>query len=224
VKVVYLQEILLRMALEEEGIDPQKISIEVDHKNGTSTIEGVQVGLIYPKSFLKRCEKYISREKKVKFYFKGNMSKSGNRLEMLRKFSKYDSIIIDSNSGRMIEKKGNFDAEYFLVFGSSEFGLCPNQADWDGLPNMAWTYRFVEACMTESIPILFRSAPLGDNFTNGFRFIWDDDAVRIIETTELVYQNEIAERNRLLAAQRFCLSESDIDRILSRSGRVNANY
>ncbi|MBU3940296.1 hypothetical protein KJ942_12390, partial [bacterium] len=45
------QEAMLRLALKEEGLDYKDFDIEIDHINGINYINGIELPIIYPKSF-----------------------------------------------------------------------------------------------------------------------------------------------------------------------------
>lgn len=204
-KSMFKQELLLRLALKEKGFNPQKLKIECNHILGKNYVNNIEFGIKYPDSFYNEAINLIPDEKIYDFYFNGNMSKSGERATMLYPFkNKTNSIIIASDEGRIQSKKDKFNQEYFSEFAKSKFGLCPHQADWIGDKAYMWTYRFIEACFVEAIPVLFRKAPLGNIFTKGFYYIWDDDV-----NDNVVYDFSKANKNKNMAKERFLFSEKE---------------
>lgn len=208
---VLKQEALLRMALNEKGISYKNCAIKIDHVNGKNFVNGVQLNVVYPMSFMEKAKDIsIAEEKVTKYYFNGNMSESGKRSEMLSQFmNRNDAIIISSDFGRSQFNKFKFNHEYFRGLASSIFGLCPHQADWNGPRETIWTYRFIECCMTNTIPVIFRDTPLGDEFTDGFFFIYDDEL-----DVEINNLHEKALANYSECVKRFTISEENINDIL----------
>lgn len=205
------QEILLRQALIEEGIDLSTVKIECYHDIGLSKVNGIEFGIKYPMSFYKKAYSLTPKIKTVDFYFNGNTNESGKRNILLEPFKKNkNSIIISSNDGRKIKNKGKFNLEYFEPFALSKFGLCPHQMDWDlSLENM-WTYRFIESCFVGAIPVLFKETPLGQNFIRNFYYEWNTD---IIKNEFYEYNEKEAKKNRELSKLKFCFTNEEIKSI-----------
>lgn len=208
---VYKQELLLRKALLEHHINPDKLKIKSNHINGTNCVNGIELNIKYPMSFFEKAKALIPEQKSVNFYFNGNMNDSGKREIMLKPFIKrQDAFIISSNEGRIQDKKDQFNKKYFSGLANAKFGLCPHQLDWPGDKKNLWTYRFIECCFTRTVPILFRKTPLGDEFIKNFSFYWDD----IILSQKLDFIEKDLEQltlhNQLLAQERFCLTKKEI--------------
>jgi hypothetical protein len=73
-----------------------------------------------------------------------------------------------------------------------------------------WTYRFIESCFVESIPILFQAAPLGKKFIDGFKYYWDFEVLSdSFNSDDPNYDKEIAKNNRLLSKRMFCITEEE---------------
>jgi hypothetical protein len=207
---MYLQEWFLRTALAEAGVDHSLLAIRVDHMRGINYIGANALPLKYPASFLERTAA-IPIARKHRYVFAGNMGPAGGRKPILEKFTGKDAIIIDSNTGRDPQKKYGFDESYYQLLRSGYFALCPNQQDWPGPPEYAWTYRFVEACFACAVPICFRKAPLGERFLSGYEYLWDDE-----EHTTDGYEAMLG-RNYSVCRQRHFLSKSELDIIFSSS-------
>jgi hypothetical protein len=203
---MYLQEWLFREALAEARVDHERLPIRVDHLNGRNLIGDVSLSLKYPAYFLRHIDQLDTR-KTYKYVFRGFISPSGGRQDMLKRFAQPGSIVQHSADGRDERTKFQFQRNYFDLMKSGYFALCPNHKDWPGDPVNAWTYRFVEACFSRTLPVCFRDAPLGDAFVQGFECSWDD-ADHSLED----YDDKV-ERNRDLARQRFCLTREEIEAI-----------
>jgi hypothetical protein len=205
---MYLQEWLFREALAEAKIEHQKLLVKADHLNGRNLVGGLIFSLKYPTYFLREIEK-LNSQKKHKYVFRGFVSPSGGRKEMLMPFVGPGSIIQHSVDGRNPRTKFRFQRNYFELMKSGHFSLCPNQKDWPGNPKNAWTYRFVEACFSKTLPICFRESPLGENFVNDFEFFWDD------ADHNLEHYDDKIHKNFNLVKKQFCLTQEEIESIKS---------
>ena len=167
------QELLLRLALKEKGFDLKKLNISVDHARGLNYVNSIEMGIKYPDSFYKECSLLVTENKNLDFYFKGEMHDSGLRKEMLAPYvTKEKSLVIESNDGRIVDRKDKFDYEYFSGLASAKFGLCPDHVDRKTPANYLWGYRFIDSCFVGAIPILFVASPLSYGFVNGFHVCW----------------------------------------------------
>lgn len=208
------QEMLLRLALEEKGLDPKKLDLKCNHDLGINFVNGIEFGIKYPDSFFYKAQKQIPFKKKFSFYFNGNMSTQGEREQLLKPFKNLKNcLIIASNEGRIVKNKDKFNTKYFELFANSRFGLCPHQVNWEGNLDELWTYRFVESCFVESVPILFRKTPLSNNFVEGFYFLWDDQVLEMYKKNELLDFNDKVKENTLKAKQKFCFTANEIELI-----------
>ncbi len=203
-KTKKLQENLLVEALKEVSIDPRKCRISIDHDRGVSEVNGVKLGIIYPKRYFYTSE-CLPASRQYEYYFNGYPGDDNGRRDMLRPYQKEDSQIIFSRDGRNIWKKNSYNRVYYVGMKSARFALCPHQLDWKGDKDCLWTYRFIEACMCRSIPILFRRTPLSDAFTDGIKYYWDDEPH--------LYDEEITSRNFCESYKRFTLSEAEIAKL-----------
>lgn len=211
--VLLRQEVLLRLALQENGLNPNELQISVDHDKGKSLVNGVLLDIKYPDSFYLKATSLLTTKKTISFYFNGYVDKAGGREKLLEPF-RYDmrSKIILSTEGRIDKLKGQFNVNYYRDLSQSIYGLCPHQLNWPGSTADLWTYRFIECCFSGSIPLLFKETPLGDKFTRGFIFYWNSDKLDLsLSQKEL---GEIIKHNSALARKRFCLSEDEIKAII----------
>lgn len=206
------QELLLRLALIEKGFSINNLEIRCDHTLGIYFVNDIKLMIKYPDSFYNQAINLVNSHKIYDFYFKGNMNESGKRDKMLKPFEIFPNTkIISTNEGRIQSKKDKFDIDYYSELAKAKFGLCPNQADWPGDKDYAWTYRFVESCFVKAIPVIFQDAPLGKKFIDGFNFIWDCDIIKSKSIPD--YDINIAKKNQLRAKQIFCLSRIEIELI-----------
>lgn len=206
------QELLIRKALIEKGFNIKNLKILCDHDLGLNYVNGVKMGIKYPDSFYTKSVELIPKNKTYNFYFNGNMNENGNRFTLLKPFKKFErTALIPSNEGRIQSKKDQFNIEYFTEMAKSKFGLCPHQADWPGDKEAMWTYRFIESCFVEAIPVLFKDAPLGKTFTKGFYFLWDYELLKLdnIDSFDL----SKSKSNKELAREVFCISEKEVNLI-----------
>jgi hypothetical protein len=132
-----LQEIRARQAMAELGED--NYTLQIHHSTPITKINNVKYSLVFPKSLLKFNDKVTKNIDKL---FIGLITEK--RKPFLSNFP--DATIISSNRGRDINTK-QFDTKYFKNMACSKFTLCPNG-------DFTWTYRFFEAIIFKSIPII----------------------------------------------------------------------
>lgn len=210
-KYMLKQEALLRRALKEKRINPKKLEIKIDHVSGHNWVNGVKTGIIYPDSFFLKSSD-INTEKKYDFYFNGNLSETGGRVELLSPFIKIGNTkIVESNFGRSRFFKSYYNQNYFNGLASSKYGLCPHQLDWTGPKSTMWTYRFIECCFVGAIPVLFKKTPLGEQFIDGFKYYYDNDFLSG-GNFPIISPDDVS-INRLIAKERFLLNKDLIKSI-----------
>lgn len=119
-----------------------KYNIRIDHFNGKNYLNNSQYPILFPRSTFEYVST-LSKEKDVEYYFKGVIT------EKRKWIKKYEDtgIILNSNSGRDRSIKYDIDIDYFRSMCSSKFTLTPTG-------DCPWSYRFFEAIMCYSIPIL----------------------------------------------------------------------
>ena len=130
-----IQEIRAEQAMKEIGM---KGEIKIIHSEKPKTfINGKEYTLIFPRFILD-----IKEEKVIDKIFVGLLTEQ--RKVFLRNFP--GAVIIDSDNGRKQETKEK-DLSYFRMLTRSRFVICPNG-------DFVWTYRFFEAILCKSIPIV----------------------------------------------------------------------
>jgi hypothetical protein len=214
-KPKFKQELLFRMALKEKGFKLRKLNIKIDHLRGFNYVNNIKLGIKFPHSFYYKAIELIPSEKKISYHFNGNMSDyGGHRKKLLDPFITFDgSRIIESEEGRVKSNKDKFNYSYFTELANAKYGLSPHHPNWPGYMDFLWTYRFIESCFVNTIPVLFKNAPLTNDFVNGFKFIWDIDILKNPKKYIEKYSFDDAEFNRKLAFDRFCLTNEECDLI-----------
>ncbi len=174
-------------------------------------VNGIKLKIKYPDSFFYKADSLISENKKNDIYFNGYINKGGGRKHLLEPFLSFsEATIISSNEGREQKKKDVFNEKYFSELSYAKFGLCPHQIDWPGSKEHMWTYRFIECCFTRTIPVLFLSTPLGNNFINGYYYVWDNDFTEDYACTINKYRHRKTEANQSLARKQFLLTDVEV--------------
>lgn len=206
------QEALLRKALREEGINDNRLKIEIDHLNGFNYINSKKFNIIYPRSFIKKINHLTQKftEKKYDFYFNGYVENGTLRQEFLTNFQTKNSLIIKSQQGRSKYGKAAFNKNYYIGLIQSNFSLCPNQDDYviEAKKENLWTYRFIESCFAKSFPILVKELPHGKNFVKNFNF-----EVLSCESCiqDINYTKEMIESNFRKAVKKHTFIYSSLD-------------
>lgn len=208
------QAIILRSALSEVGIDPDNCNIRIDHDNGMSYVNEVELPIIFPKNYFDRAVKLHTLDKEYNFYFNGYNGNDSSRKILLEPFlNRTDSNIIWSEDGRDVNKKYNFNEEYFSQLVKSNYGLCPHQLDWPGNKKNLWTYRYIECLMCKVFPVNFKKTPLGKTFIEDSHFVWAED---ILKNTHTI-TDQMLDYNFRFAMRKFTLSKKQIKMIKKRS-------
>ncbi len=160
---MYLQEIRARQAMKELG--KGDYTLQIHHATPITKIDDMEYSLVFPKVLL---EFNDGVEKDIDKLFIGLITKE--RKPFLSNFP--NAIIVSSDRGRNIYTK-QFDIEYFKNMARSKFTLCP-----DG--EFTWTYRFFEAVIFKSIPIIENYTHHYDGYeyyTKSDEFVYDENMV-----------------------------------------------
>ena len=161
-----LQEIRARQAMQE--LEKEDYTLEINHSIPSTKINGIEYGLVFPKSLLQFNE---NANKDIDKLFVGLMTEK--RKPFLSKFK--DAVIVPSTRGRTMSTK-IFDVDYFKAVARSKYTLCPNG-------DFIWTYRFFEAIIFKSIPIIEDYTEIYD----GYKYYTVDD--------EFIYREDWVEFN-----------------------------
>ena len=211
------QAIILKIALEEAGINPNLCKIKIDHNNGISYVNDVELPIIFPKEYFNLAKRLHATKKEYNFYFNGYVGNDRSRKKLLEPFLvREDSKVIWSNEGRSVSKKFNFNNDYFSELSKSVYGLCPHQLNWKGNKDTLWTYRYIECLMSYVIPVNFKKTPLGKSFVGDSHFVWDDEILEI----KYNITKEMLQHNFDFAFNKFTLNRTQIKNIKRRSRTI----
>lgn len=151
------QEFYFRKALEEKKI--LIVKLRCNHENGTNFNNNIEYPILFPHERVNDIENVISNiDKSINYFFQGLLTESKEWILYLK--DDENTFLNFSDYGRH-SNKFILDAEYFKKMASSKFTLCPT----DIFP---WSYRFFEAIICRSIPILNDNEI--DIFSHNFKF------------------------------------------------------
>jgi len=159
---------------EEEKKITNKLSIREDHINGCNFINGKKLPIIFP-LYINNFISSLDKNKSIDYNFIGIITP---KRKWILKYKEENSIIKTSNYGRDQVKKYNIDSEYYNILSKSKFTLTPTG-------DCPWSYRFFEAIMCFSIPILENNT--NDIYAKDYFFYFDDD--------EHIYDEKKAQEN-----------------------------
>ena len=186
-KYIFKQEALFQEALGELGM---KGETHVNHQKGRCYLDGVEYRLIFPLRYF-RTIKDLPKDKRHRYTFTGKRTEERLWVETFAN----NTSINSTEKGREISKD-YLDISYYLTMCHSKFTLCP-KGDFN------WTYRFFEAIMCKSIPIIER---LGvDSSMDGFVYFLQD------EKSAHRYSKKICDDNYRLLVARHSLLASVLD-------------
>lgn len=139
------QQALFEEALAEVGYQfDNSRSISIDHETPKCFFKEESFELVFPLRFLRECRQ-LNYSKSLDFCFRGIRT---TKREWVNGFNSANSKISFTDKGRKIEKH-HFDTEFYQEMAHAKFTLCP-------AGDFLWTYRFLEAAMCKSIPIIER--------------------------------------------------------------------
>jgi hypothetical protein len=157
-----LQKIRALQALQEINV---VADVSIKHsENPITYIGNKSYTLIFPRFLLN----HFSTQKEKDYVFIGLIKEK--RKQFLSAFP--TAYIKNSKRGRNIQTK-EYDIDYFNIMSNYKFTLCPNG-------DFVWTYRFFEAILCGSIPIIEQECNLYDGFkfyTKKETHIYDLDIV-----------------------------------------------
>lgn len=142
-------------------------SIEEDHDNGCNYINNIKVPVTFP-IYIKDYISQLNKKKNLRYFYRGTIVSTKKWVLKYDKPS-INSIIEKSKRGRTKDKY-SIDKNYYKTMSRSCFTLCPTE--W-GDRDKSWTYRFFEAIMCLSIPILENNS--NDIYKNDYFYYSDED-------------------------------------------------
>jgi hypothetical protein len=141
-KKIKKQQALFAEAISEVHIKFGDDDLRIDHPSAKCYYKTEEYPLIFPLRFLRKCRQ-LDYAKMYDFCFRGLYT---SKRDWVNGFASKDSRITFTDNGRKIAKD-HFDNQYYQEMANSRFTLCP-QGDFK------WTYRFFEAILCRSIPII----------------------------------------------------------------------
>lgn len=156
------QDALFSEALQEAGYEIDPGLIRTDHPTARCYYGKEEFPLVFPLRFLREA-RALDFQKRYDFSFRGLQTP---RRDWVRAYESPRSAILFTDTGRKIEKK-TFDRDYYQELAHSRFTLCPSG-------DFIWTYRFFEAMMCLSIPVVEAGVQF-DQFEGYIYFHSDSD-------------------------------------------------
>ena len=141
-------------------------SIKEDHLNGCNYINNIKIPITFP-NYIKKYIDECSKDKNLKYFYKGTI---GNTKRWILNYNNYPNSIVKKSFKGRTKEKYTIDKEYYKDMSRSYFTLCPT--NW-GNKKISWTYRFFEAIMCLSIPILENNS--NDIYMKDYFFFFDKD-------------------------------------------------
>jgi len=142
-QMFYLKNAINELLHEKHDMKHTIKSIKEDHFNGCNYINDIKIPLTFP-MFLVKYIDTISKNKEFDYNFIGTIT---NKRKWIETYKINNSIINQSSYGRDKHKKYEIDKDYYNILCKSRFTLTPTG-------DCPWSYRFFEAIMCLSIPIL----------------------------------------------------------------------
>ena len=177
-----LQEFFAKKYLEELNY-PDNTIIKLDHKMGKTYINNIKANILFPSYMINYTKELHNTEKDIDYYFKGTITSSRKWIHAYKK----NSIIINSNYGRNSMVKYTLDKDYYSTLSRSKFTLCP-------VGDCPWSYRFFEAIMCLSIPILEDNS---DIFCKDYKY-YTKDQPHIYDKEMALYNYDIFIKKNVL--------------------------
>lgn len=165
---------LKRAISEAPDLFPGEIRLRTDHYNGCNYINDTKYPIIFP-LYLKNYISELNKTKSIDYNFIGTITDKRN---WIYKYKNNNSIIKESSKGRDPKQKYNIDSEYYSVLSKSKFTLAPTG-------DCPWSYRFFEAIMCMSIPVVERNS--NDIYKKDYFYYYDED--------EHIYREDMAIKN-----------------------------
>lgn len=176
-----IQKNLFSQALIEARENFNFDEISIDHYYGKNFLNNKEYGLLFPKILVDYIYS-LSKSKKEDYFFKGFITE---KRSWVLKYNHLGTIIHSEYS------PGNaytFDKDYYKQMCENKFVLCPTG-------NCPWSYRFFEAIMCFSIPII-KDDDL-DIFSHKFKY-YKTSEIHIYDLDIVNYNYEVFIKNYTL--------------------------
>jgi len=199
-----LQEYLFETALQEHNIC---VKFTHNHQQGWQEIAGHRFGIKFPMSYVESITK-LNQDKIYEYCFIGHVDSKLGREKLLDPFRGPNSVIKNSQYGRSVKTKYQYQDDYYQIISNSRFCLCPIHIGEWYLHDWAWTYRFIESVFCKTIPVVFCDTKLGEKFVRDIYYVRDTDAPYQIDD----YQS-VVEENYVKALRYWTLQPEEIEAI-----------
>lgn len=175
-QLFYLKKALIELDIKECDID-------IDHKLGVNYINKIKYPITFP-LYLKDYISGLNKNKTIEYNFIGTIT---DKRKWIKKYDGKNSLIKHSSKGRSTEKY-NIDREYYDILSKSKFTLTPTG-------DCPWSYRFFEAILCLSIPILENDSD--DIYCKDYHFLYDKDT-HVYDIDKAIYNY-----NKLVNSKHF---------------------
>lgn len=209
----YLQSYFELNLIEAPDVRRWLSRVSLDHAEPNCRVGDILRPLIFPHAVVDRCRSLWSTERAIGYQFVGLMTRKRHKvfsdwLERAVPNSTVDlpsgEVCIEnprihiqaSQTGRQFPAKA-WDEAYFQQLSNCRFTLCP-----DG--DYSWTYRFFEAVLCGSIPVVETDCDV----YSGFHYLHFDDAISDHADDEAWAQANYDKAKVLLTIERNLLNET----------------
>lgn len=212
--------------------------IELSHSEPITSIGGLYRPLLFPHAIVNYCRRLWNVKREHKFSFAGLIQSSRKKLiedwikqnlskniilpnvnsfflRVNRYLSKLffgnfcykrrigDLFLWSSDRGRVFPIK-SWDNNYFELLANTEFTLCP-------AGDFIWTYRFFEAILCGSIPVIEKDC----SAYSGFRYFYLNENIK-----NMKWSKELADFNYALCKNRITVPEDDLNNELKNITKI----
>ena len=178
--------------------------VHLDHATPLTAVGSIERHLIFPHAIATRCRS-LWRDRDIDVFFAGQATPV--REAAIRRWAELSggdlSHVHFSSRGRVWPAKA-WDQDYYSTLGRSAFTLCP-----DG--DFIWTYRFFEAALCGSIPVIQNKSVHYDGFV--YRTMEES-------ASALQWDANAAAHNYALAAEQLTVP---LEELTGEAGRLLAS-
>lgn len=191
-QLFYLKKSLSELTDEQlNKFYPLPIKIRTDHLNGVNYLNNYKVPLTFP-VYLKNYIDTQKKDKTIDYNFIGTITP---KRKWIQSYTSANSIIRPSNYGRDPNKKYTIDTEYYDTMCKSKFTLTPTG-------DCPWSYRFFEAIMCMSIPVVEKQS--NDRYKDDYFYYVDGDRKQHVYDKQKALENY----NRFVNSHHFLINYS----------------
>ena len=185
-----INEILALYIKNKEITIIEKLKIKIDHFKGVNYVNNIEYPIIFPQ-YIKEYISTLKKYKTIDYNFIGTITE---HRKWITKYNGSNAIIKNSNNGRNPSLKYNIDKEYYDILSRSRFTLTPTG-------DCPWSYRFFEAIMCLSIPILEQDSQ--DIFMKDYFFYYSNNEHIYLEEKAIENYNKFINSRHFLKPDIF---------------------